>query len=34
MHEALRKRWMKVKDFERLYPGDIAKYKEHVHNEW
>jgi len=28
MHTASRKRWMKVKDFERLYPEDIAKYKE------
>jgi hypothetical protein len=28
MHAALRKRWMEVKDFERLYPEDIIKYEE------
>jgi len=33
MHAALRKRWMKVKDSERLYPEDIAKYKEQLPSE-
>jgi hypothetical protein len=28
MHAALRKRWMEVKDSERLYAEDIAKYEE------
>jgi len=28
MHATTRKRWMKVKDFEKLYPKDIAKYEE------
>jgi hypothetical protein len=34
MHAALRKKWMKVKDSERLYPKDIAKYEEQLSNEW
>jgi hypothetical protein len=33
MHTTPRKRWMKVKDFERLYLEDIAKYKEQLFNE-
>jgi hypothetical protein len=33
MHAAPRKRWMKVKDSERLYPKDIAKYKKQLPNE-
>jgi hypothetical protein len=28
MHIASRKRWMELKDSERLCPEDIAKYKE------
>jgi len=28
MHTAPRKRWIKVKDSEKLYPEDITKYKE------
>jgi len=28
MHATPRKRWMEVKDSEKLYPEDIAKYKE------
>jgi len=28
MHATPRKRWMKVKDSEKLYPEDIAKYEE------
>jgi hypothetical protein len=32
MHVAPRKRWMKVKDFETLYPEDIAKYEEQLLN--
>jgi len=28
MHAASGKRWMEVKDPKRLYPEDIAKYKE------
>jgi len=28
MHAAPGKRWMEVKDPKRLYPEDIAKYKE------
>jgi hypothetical protein len=27
MHVAPRKRWMKVRDSERLYPEDIVKYE-------
>jgi hypothetical protein len=34
MHAALRKKWMKVKDSERLYPKDITKYEEQLSNEW
>jgi hypothetical protein len=34
MHAALRKKWMKVKDSERLYPKDIVKYEEQLSNEW
>jgi hypothetical protein len=33
MHATLRKRWMKVKDFEKLYPEDITKYKEQLPSE-
>jgi hypothetical protein len=32
MHVTPRKRWMEVKDFERLYPEDITKYKEQLSN--
>jgi hypothetical protein len=28
-----RKKWMKVKKSERLYPEDIAKYEEQLFNE-
>jgi hypothetical protein len=33
MHAASRKRWMKVKDSEKLYSEDIAKYEEQLSNE-
>jgi hypothetical protein len=33
MHATPRKRWMKVKDFEKLYLEDIAKYKERLPSE-
>jgi hypothetical protein len=33
MHVAARKRWMKVKDSERPYHGDIVKYKEQLLSE-
>jgi hypothetical protein len=33
MHMALRKRWIEVKDFEKLYLEDITKYKEQLSNE-
>jgi hypothetical protein len=33
MHVALKKRWMGVKDSERLYLKDIAKYEEQLPNE-
>jgi hypothetical protein len=33
MHKTLRKRWMEVKDSERLYLEDIAKYKEQLPSE-
>jgi hypothetical protein len=33
MHATPRKRWMKVKDSEKLYPEDIAKYKEQLPSE-
>jgi hypothetical protein len=33
MHAALRKRWMEVKDFERLYLEYIAKYEERLPSE-
>jgi len=33
MHAALMKRWIEVKDFERLYPEDIVKYKEQLPSE-
>jgi hypothetical protein len=33
MHAAPRNRWMEVKDFERLYPEDIAKYEEQLPSE-
>jgi hypothetical protein len=28
MHTAPRRRWIKAKDSEKLYPEDIAKYEE------
>jgi hypothetical protein len=33
MHATPRKRWMKVKDSEKLYPEDIVKYKEQLLSE-
>jgi hypothetical protein len=33
MHVTLRKRWMKVKVFEKLYLEDIAKYEEQLPSE-
>jgi hypothetical protein len=33
MHTASRKRWMKVKDSEKLYPECITKYKEKLPSE-
>jgi hypothetical protein len=33
MHVAPRKRWMKVRDSERLYPEDIIKYEEQLPSE-
>jgi hypothetical protein len=33
MHATLRKRWMKLKDSEKLYLEDIAKYKEQLPSE-
>jgi hypothetical protein len=33
MYPASRKRWMEVKESERLYPKDIAKYKEQLPSE-
>jgi hypothetical protein len=33
MHVASRKRWMKVKDSERMYSGDITKYEEQLPSE-
>jgi hypothetical protein len=33
MHATPRKRWMKVKDSEKLYLKDIAKYKERLPSE-
>jgi hypothetical protein len=33
MHATPRKRWMKVKDSEKLYLEDIAKYKERLPSE-
>jgi len=33
MHAIPRKRWMKVKDSEKLYPEDIAKYEEQLPSE-
>jgi hypothetical protein len=33
MHATQRKRWMKVKGSEKLYPEDIAKYKEQLPSE-
>jgi len=33
MHAAPRKRWMEIKDSERLYPEDIAKYEEQLPSE-
>jgi hypothetical protein len=34
MHTTPRKRWMEIKDFEILYPEDIANCKEELLNEW
>jgi hypothetical protein len=33
MHAAPRKRWIKVKDPEKLYPEDIAKYEKQLPSE-
>jgi hypothetical protein len=33
MHTAARKRWMRVKDSEKPYHEDIAKYEEQLPNE-
>jgi hypothetical protein len=33
MYATPRKRWIKVKDYERLYPEDIIKYKKQLPNE-
>jgi len=33
MHAAPRKRWMEIKDSERLYSEDIAKYEEQLPSE-
>jgi hypothetical protein len=33
MQATLKKRWMEVKDSERLYPEDIAKYKKQLLDE-
>jgi hypothetical protein len=33
MQATLKKRWMEVKDSERLYPEDIAKYKKQLPDE-
>jgi len=33
MHATLKKRWMEVKDFEKLYYEDIVKYEEQLPNE-
>jgi hypothetical protein len=33
MHAASRKRWIEVKDSEKLYPEDIAKYEEQLSSE-
>jgi hypothetical protein len=33
MHVALRKRWMKVKDSEKLYLENITKYEEQLPSE-
>jgi hypothetical protein len=33
MYAAPRKRWMEIKDFERLYPEDIVKYEEQLPSE-
>jgi hypothetical protein len=33
MHAAPRKRWMKLKDSEKQYPEDIAKYEEQLPSE-
>jgi len=33
MHVASRKRWIEVKDSEKLYPEDIAKYEEQLSSE-
>jgi hypothetical protein len=33
MHTTPRKRWMKVKDSEKLYPEDIIKYEEQLPSE-
>jgi len=33
MHAAPKKKWMEIKDSERLYPENIAKYEEQLPNE-
>jgi hypothetical protein len=33
MHATPRKRWMKVKDFKKLYLEDIIKYEEQLSSE-
>jgi hypothetical protein len=33
MHATPKKRWMKVTDFEKLYPEDITKYEEQLPSE-
>jgi hypothetical protein len=33
MHAAPRKKWIEIKDSERLYPENIIKYKEQLPNE-
>jgi hypothetical protein len=33
MHAATRKKWIEIKDSERLYPENIIKYKKQLPNE-
>jgi hypothetical protein len=33
MHAAPKKKWMEIKDSERLYPENIAKYEEQLPSE-